>query len=81
MNECFMNIVVLLIGLLITAFIILNVWLSKYIFVDRVEKRFKENAKQGIAKVKYYSQSRSVADNSPYTGKEGAMVELWIGYN
>lgn len=72
-----MNILVFLFGMLITAFVVFNVWAGKCIFVTDVERQFKKNGKKGTAKVKYFAQGRSVSDNSPTSGSRCAMVELF----
>lgn len=50
-----MNFMVLLLGLFIIGVGELNIWIGKYIFVDKVERNYKEKGKYGTFKVKYIS--------------------------
>lgn len=52
-----MNFIVLLLGLFITGVIELNIYIGKYIFVDKIERNYKEKGKYGTFKVKYISYS------------------------
>ena len=57
-----MNVIVLLTGFLITGIIEFNVWLGKYIFVDSVEKKYKEKGKRGTFTVTNLNYDRDTGD-------------------
>lgn len=59
-----MNIIVLLAGFFIIGIIELNIWIGKYIFVDKVERNYKEKGKRGTFKVESISYGSDNGDTT-----------------